>query len=60
MGGLTPQSFASISADGVMDHRLVINGRELLANALGYGIKAGAGASGEDYSFQNFRIIVFL
>ena len=39
-------------ADGVIDHRFVVDGQKLLAYAFGDGIESGAGASGEDYAFH--------
>ena len=41
-------------ADGVIHHRLIIDGQELLAHAFGDRVQTGAGASGKDYSFHGF------
>ena len=38
--------------DGVIYHRLVIDGQQLFANALGYGIEAGSTAACENDSFH--------
>ena len=38
--------------EGVVDHRLVVDGEELLGDGLGDGVEAGSGASGEDDSFH--------
>ena len=40
------------SRDGVIDHRFVVDGEQLFADALGDGVQSGAGASGENYSFH--------
>ena len=42
--------------DGIIDHRLVIYGDELLADALGDGVEAGAGSASQNDSFH----VVFL
>ena len=42
--------------DGVVDHRFVKNGNELFADAFGNGIKACAGATGQDNSFHDMLI----
>ena len=42
-------------ADGVVDHRLVVDGQQLLADAFRYGVKPCAGASGENYAFHNLK-----
>ena len=39
-------------ADGVVDHRLVVNWQQLLADALGYRVQSGAGASGKNNAFH--------
>ena len=39
-------------ADGVIDHRLVINGQQLLADAFGNWVKSCAGSSGEYDAFH--------
>lgn len=38
--------------DGIIDHRLVIYGDELLADALGDGVEAGAGSASQNDSFH--------
>lgn len=38
--------------DGIIHHRFVVDGQQLFANTLGNRVKAGAGASGEDYCFH--------
>ena len=38
--------------NGIVHHRLVIDGEQLLAHPLGYGIKAGTGAAGENDGFH--------
>ena len=50
-----PDSRQHQRADGVVHHRLVIDGEELLAHPLGDRVQAGAGASGEDNSFHGWR-----
>jgi len=42
--------------DGIVDHRLVENGEQLLAHAFGDGVEARAAASGEDNSFHGVGI----
>ena len=37
----------------VVDHRLVINGKQLLGGDLGQGVQSGAGASGKNDTFHN-------
>ena len=41
-------------ADGVVDHRLVVDGQQLFADALGDRVETGAGAAGEDDAFHIF------
>ena len=39
-------------ADRIIDHRLVVDGQQLLADALGDRVEPGAGAAGEDDAFH--------
>ena len=46
------------NGDGVIDHRLVVDGNQLFADAFGDGVEAGAAAACQDYSFHliNFEV----
>ncbi len=46
-------------ADGIVHHRLVVDGEELFAHPLGDRVQAGAGASGEDDSFHLLLFIPY-
>ena len=41
---------------GVVDHRLVVDGHQLLRGAQGDGIQASAGAAGQDNSAHRYSI----
>ena len=45
--------------DGVIHHRLVIDGQQLFANTLGNRVKPRAGASGEYYSFHCYIVLYY-
>ena len=46
--------------DGIIHHRFVVNGKQLLAHALGDGIQSGAGSSGENDTFHiSLNLIVY-
>ena len=45
--------------DGVIHHRLVIDGQQLFAYTLGNRVKPRAGASGEYYSFHKFTLFIY-
>lgn len=48
--GSAPNSRQHKRTDGIKNHRLIINRKQLFANALGYRVKSGAGAIGQDNS----------
>ena len=60
-GELSPDASQHQHRDGVIHHRLVEDGNELLAHTLGDGVKSGTGASGENYSFHiiDYKYISF-
>ena len=43
--------------DGIIHHRLIIDGQQLLAHPLGYRAKSGAGSPGEYDAFHNKWVI---
>ena len=53
-----PDSRQHQCADGVIDHRFVVDGQKLLAYAFGDGIESGAGPSGEYYAFHIYCCFV--
>ena len=42
-------------ADGIIDHRLVVDGQQLFADAFGDRVESGAGAAGQDDAFHVIR-----
>ena len=46
--------------DGIINHRLVIDGQQLFAHALGDRIQPGAGAPGENDSFHSMFILLII
>ena len=48
-----PDSGEHEHRDGIIDHRLVVDGQQLFADAFGDGIKPGAAAAGQDNTFHS-------
>ena len=47
------------NGDGVIYHRLVVDGNQLFADAFGDGVEAGAAAACQDYTFHNNCKLLF-